>query len=79
MQINCDITDVASVTVQTDLSSHTANEVTLSDGEGKRVTQPAGEDALIAVRVKSPFSCSIASTEKCTEYYSSANYLAVIM
>jgi len=38
VQINCDTADVVSVTVQTDLCSHTANEVTLSDGEGKHVT-----------------------------------------
>ena len=38
VQINCDTTDVVGVTVQTDLSSHTANEVTMSDGEGKHVT-----------------------------------------
>jgi len=38
LQINCDTTDVVSVTVQTDLSSDIANEVKLSDGEGKQVT-----------------------------------------
>jgi hypothetical protein len=38
VQINCDTTDVVSVTVQTDLSYQTAKEVTLSDSEGKHVT-----------------------------------------
>jgi hypothetical protein len=37
--INCDTTDVVIMTVQTDLSSDTAKEVKLSDGEGKHVTQ----------------------------------------
>jgi hypothetical protein len=37
--INCNTTDVVIMTVQTDLSSDTANEVKLSDGEGKHVTQ----------------------------------------
>jgi len=58
VQIHFDTTDVVSTTVQTDMSSDTANEVELSDGERKHVTQPAGEDGLIAVRVKSLVSCS---------------------
>jgi len=37
-QINCDNTDVFIMTVQTDLSSDTANEVKLSNGEAKQVT-----------------------------------------
>jgi hypothetical protein len=37
VQISCDTKEVVSVTVQTDLSSHTANEVKMSDGEQKRV------------------------------------------
>jgi len=43
VQINCDTKDVVSTTVQTDLSSDTANEVTLSDGEGKQVTHSRQE------------------------------------
>jgi len=73
VQINCDTTDVVIMAVQTDLCSHTANKVTLSNGEGKHVTQLAGEDALIAVRVKCIVSCSTVSIGECIEYYSSAN------
>lgn len=73
MPINCDAIDVVSVTVQTDLSSDTVNEVTLSDGERKYVTQPTGQDGLIAVRVKALVSCSTEWKEECTEYYRSTN------
>jgi hypothetical protein len=38
VQINCDTADVVRTTVQIDLSSDTAKEVKLSDGEGKQVT-----------------------------------------
>jgi hypothetical protein len=43
VQINCDTMDVVSTTVQTDLSPDTANEVKLSDGEGKQVTHSRQE------------------------------------
>jgi hypothetical protein len=39
VQIHFDTTDVVSLTVQTILSSHTANEVKLSDGERSQVAQ----------------------------------------
>jgi hypothetical protein len=44
VRINCDTTDVVSTTVQTDLSCDTANEVKLSDGEGKQVTHSRMEN-----------------------------------
>jgi hypothetical protein len=37
VQFNCDTKDVVVMTLQTDLSSHTASELKLPDGEGKQL------------------------------------------